>query len=498
MSYKNLLALPVLALSVLGMGSLCSCNSESTDYYLNPVNLAVTSFSLKKDTKNPGLDSVYFSIDLEHGVIFNADSLRKGTPIDKVIPEITFSSAVSEATIIMSGGTTREGEVDYKSNPTDSIDFTGNVELRVKAADGEIGMTYRIKVNVHQTETDSLFWDEVSYRGLTSKYPNPVNMKTVEVAGNVVSLIEENNGSYSIARYESMAPMKMNLETTTFPFIPDIRTFNATAGSLWMLDSNGSLWQGETDFSNWNNTGETWCSMIGVYNSSVIGLKKEGNATVFAQYPLVDLNEIEIPLDFPVSGYSNFVTLSNKWTLSPVAFFTGGVKADGTLSSGTWAFDGKEWILLNDGGLPAIEGASIIPYYNYRPSASGDSMIEYNVWLLIGGRTDSGGFNRNVYVSYNNGVDWTLGTSSMQLPEEIPATIYSDNLVIDITKEADLSDGWKYLKKRPKRISYSVDGDIITWECPYIYLFGGYSPEGRLYTTIWRGVLGRLTFTPII
>ena len=51
---------------------------------------------------------------------------------------------------------------------------------------------------------------------------------------------------------------------------------------------------------------------------------------------------------------------------------------------------------------------------------------------------------------------------------------------------------------RQQRIPWQVEGGIITWECPYIYLIGGYGPDGKLYDTIWRGVLNRLTFTPII
>ena len=94
---------------LIGTGAFSSCNKDSdSEVFQSPANLAVTAFNLKADTKNPGLDSAYFSIDLEHGVIFNADSLRKGTKIDKVVADITFSGTVSEAVIEMKGGTTRE------------------------------------------------------------------------------------------------------------------------------------------------------------------------------------------------------------------------------------------------------------------------------------------------------------------------------------------------------------------------------------------------------
>ena len=165
---------------LIGTGAFSSCNKDSdSEVFQSPANLAVTAFNLKADTKNPGLDSAYFSIDLEHGVIFNADSLRKGTKIDKVVADITFSGTVSEAVIEMKGGTTREGEIDYKSNPTDSIDFTGEVTLRVKADNNSIGTSYRIKVNVHEMAMDSLYWDSTARTTLPSRFGNPRKQKTV-------------------------------------------------------------------------------------------------------------------------------------------------------------------------------------------------------------------------------------------------------------------------------------------------------------------------------
>ena len=125
-------------------------------------------------------------------------------------------------------------------------------------------------------------------------------------------------------------------------------------------------------------------------------------------------------------------------------------------------------------------------------------MIEYSVWMLLGGRNEDGSFNRTVYISYNNGVNWTTGTSSLQLPKEIPAMVNIDNIVSEHTMSANVSDIWKKTSYAPQRIKVETDGDIIRWECPYIYLFGGYAPDGNLYDTVWQGVLTRLTFTPII
>lgn len=497
--HYSILSTSGIAAILIGAGIFSSCNKDSdTEIYQAPVNLAVTAFSLKADSDNPGLDSAYFAIDLDHGVIFNADSLRKGTRVDKIVANITFSSTVSEAVIEMTGGTTREGEIDYKANPTDSIDFTGDVVLRVKADNNSIGTSYRIKVNVHNTDTDSLYWDQTARTALPSRLGDPRRQKTVRADKLIISLIEEKDGTYTYASSDNPEEYVWSKRETTFPFVPDISTLTSTGDRLWILADDGSLHMADNEMSSWTDTGQIWSYMIGDYVGSVIGLRNSEGATVFAQYPAGDMAVREIPADFPVDGTSNFVTIANKWTSSPVAFFTGGIMADGTYSDITWAFDGSEWVKLGKGGLPALEGASVIPYYNYRPSSDGKSMIEYDVWMLLGGRRSDGSFNRTVYISYNNGVNWATGASSLQLPDDIPAMIEVDNIVSNHRMSANLSDAWKKTARSPRRITVETEGDRVIWECPYIYLFGGYAPDGTLYDTVWQGVLTRLTFTPII
>lgn len=477
---------------------LTSCNSDDDSLeYNDPVNVAVTAFSLRYNSSNLGLDSAYFSIDLDHGVIFNADSLRKGTDISKVVANITFSTNVSSAVISMSGGSVRTGEIDYKENPSDSIDFTGNVTLTVKADNDRMSKTYRIKVNVHKENPDSLVWTDLAKAKLPSRLPDPVAQRTVKLGNRAVCLVQENDGTYTISASSDLYNNIWQSRRVSFPFTPKVETFTASDSELYMLSDDGTLYH-SNDLATWTSTGQRWSSLIGAYVSTVVGLTTDGDKTVFAQYPAGDLNAAEAPADFPRSGTSNFVTLQNKWTSSPVAFFTGGTKTDGSLSDTTWAFDGAEWIRLSQGGIPALDGSSIIPYYAYRKNSAGDGFNEFTVWMLLGGRKTDGSFNRTVYISYDNGVNWSKGNELLQLPEMIPTMTRCDNVVMGTAKSSDLADAWKVVKRSPRRIKYEVDGETITWECPYIYLFGGYDTDNRLYNTIWQGVLTKLTFAPVI
>lgn len=476
-----------------------ACNKDSgMETYETQPTLAVTAFSLKIDPLNVGVDSVYFAIDLNHGVIYNADSLRPGTAVNKLIPVITYSSDVESATINMTGGSTRTGEVNYKENPTDSIDFTGAVTLTL--AKGDHKKSYRIKVNVHKEYADSLRWDEAARTALPSRLPNPVAQKTVTLPDTTtVSFIKESDGSLTMATSRDLPKGIWSKTEVSLPFTPELGSLAACGNTLYMLDTDGMLYQGSVN-GGWQSTGQVWDCMIGSYQETVVGLATADGVTSFTQYPELNINKCKVPEDFPRSGFSNFVTLKNKWTLSPVAFFTGGRKADGTLSPATWAFDGKEWIRLNDKDVPALEGASLIPYYYYRATASGAASNEFNVWMLVGGRTGDNGFNRTVYITYDNGVNWRPGSSLLQLPAVIPNMAFADNAVAGAPMSASITDNWKvaFRNNGPQRISYDVNGETITWTCPYIFLIGGYDANGALYNTVWRGVLSRLTFVPII
>lgn len=480
--------------------ALASCNTKSeTESVYEPGSLAVTAFSIQYDNKNVGVDSAYFAIDLNNGVIYNPDSLAPGTKIDKLIPVIKYNSSVESATITMTGGQTRTGSVDYATNPTDSIDFTGNVMLTL--ARGSYQRTYDIKVNVHRQKADSLRWDEAALTTLPSRLGAPLEQKTVALEnGKTLSLIREKDNSYTLATSNDLFRNVWVKTVTTFPFTPRIESLTASGSDIYILDDNGTLYKGDLT-GNWTSTGETWSQIIGSYVGSIVGIADTGSGTYFTQYPLGDLNVVSIPEDFPTSGYSNFVTLQNKWTLSPVAFFVGGREADGSLSPATWAFDGAEWIRLSDAGFPAMELASLVPYYYYRRTASGSSLEEFKVWMVMGGRQADGSANRTVYISYDNGVNWQKGSSLLQLPDVMPQFWGCDNIVSDTPMSAPLSDNWTRMFKAPagpQRISSSYQDGNIRWDCPYIYLFGGAGPDSPCYDTIWRGVLNRLTFTPII
>lgn len=497
------LLLPCLALALFA-GTACNSKEEETDNqtgYSEPTNVAVTAFSLKANSKIlTALDSVYFSIDLDKAVIFNADSLPKGTKVTDLIPVIKYSSYVSAATINMEGGQKRTGEVNYKEHPNDSIDFTGRVTLTLTTSAGT-SRTYDLKVNVHNTEPDSLCWGETAMSKLPAASASPVEQRTVEYKDKVNTLIKEQDGTYTLAVTEDPGVSQWSRTSLQLPFSPRVRTLTATKDRLWMLAADGDLYT-SADGLDWQPSGENWYNILGEYNDVLLGVKKEADNT----YAIVSKDDVypatPLPSGFPIEDYSNIYSYKSKWMQSPISVLCGGVTADGQISSRVWAFDGTSWAVLSSDRIPALRGALLVPYYTFRRNSYSWSFNEYSTILLLGGLDAQGNLNKQTYLTYDNGVNWTAASSLLCLPEYIPPFWLADHTIQRQPMQAPLLPTWKQTAPRHIPAWYgveaSVDNNTVSWECPYIYLYGGCDAQASLHNTIWRGVINRLTFKPII
>lgn len=491
------------AFGVAMLAGACNSESENSDSqtgYIEPSNTAVTGFKIKADTKIlSGLDTVFFSIDLQRGLIFNADSLPKGTRVTDLIPVITYSSNISSATIKMEGGQKRSGEINYKTNPNDSIDFTGKVTLTLATSAGN-NRTYTLKVNVHNMEPDSLCWGETATSALPARLSAPVAQRSVKYKDKVYCMVQESDGSFTVSTNSDPATSKWTTSKATLPFVPKVRTMTATEESLWILAADGLLYRSQDGYD-WESTGTKWYNIIGNYSNTLLGLKTADNGYVITSFGQT-MPDTPAPAGFPIEDYTNMYAYKSKWMTSPICVLSGGVTADGQISSAVWAFDGSEWAKLSDGKIPASRGATIVPYYSYLRKGSTWIFNEYQTIFLIGGLKEDGTFNKQTYISYDNGVNWSVAPKLLQMPPYIPSMWQLDNTVEYKPMESSmLPSGWKEMPetKLPGwyKIDAEIDGTKVKWECPYIFLYGGCNEQGQLYNTIWRGLINRLSFTPI-
>ena len=247
-------------------------------------SVSVTNFSLKsKSGSKVKLDSVFFSIDLNKGVIFNADSLPVGTDVTKLVPVISYASSASAVTLTQTGGK-YTGEIDYKTNPSDSVDFSGKVVLKITAEDKTTTRSYDIKVNVHLMEPDSLMWDHLAVIPMPSRLGEPTQQKTVGYKDTSYSLIQETDGSYTMSVATDLLAGEWERLIPAFDFEPAVRTFNATADRLFLLDTAGTL-HTSADGLTWDNTGCVWVNIIGAYDDAMLGIRNEGGCLMHTCWP---------------------------------------------------------------------------------------------------------------------------------------------------------------------------------------------------------------------
>lgn len=454
----------------------------------------VSAFSLQANTKIlSGLDSVTFAIDQDKGEIYNADSLPYGTRVTALLVNVTCASTVSSAQFIVKNGDVQQDTtITYKSSSTtDSIDFTGDVTLRITAYNSAYTRDYSVKVNVHQQQPDTIVWNQSNRRDLPNVSSTLKASKTVMRDDEFLCLVND-NGNYVLSAAADPLAGSWSKTVLALPFVPNVSSFTATPDELYILDETGELYSSSDMGTSWIPCGVAWTTIIGAYNDRVLGVKHDGTTWVHDEYPQREgFVSTIIDDDFPVSGMSQLVMASNEWTANQQAMCVGGTLANGDLTNAVWGYDGEQWGLLsnNDDVLPAIGEASLFSYYTFTQASVSATPVKRVTWMVIGGKLATGDLNTTTYVSRNQGINWGKGEDGVQLPTIIPAFSGAQVFVFDRTLNASSQ---RLMSYDPGQVT-----PVNEWESSFLYLFGGYAANGGALNNVWEGVLRRLTYKPV-
>ena len=496
-----------------------SCNDaedEDVPLYSSYSNTMVKSFYLSDDTASivDNLSKRFFTIDLVSGNIYNADSLPYGTDISRLVANMEFSSP-SKVEIYIKGkddsGNEKTTTINYLESPSDSIDFSGgrgSVTMTVVAADGTTQRDYVIDVRVHQVKADSLIWENLSGSGLPVS--DAVAQKTLMKDGSVYCFTENKSGEYSLSK--TATPGQGNWQKGVISGISDldINSIVVSPEGFFALSgtSDSKALVSSSDGVSWSSVAgaSAFYSLIGMYESTLLGIVKDGSAYKYASYP--QQGELtDVPADFPVSGFSNTVSYKSNWGTSQIVFVGGRLSDGHSFSNSVWGFDGENWASLNNvnggaGGAPITprEGAMFFTYYTYKYNSSLDYYTELLTYFIIGGSDGTKVLN-DIYTTTDLGGFWTKAEdgSSLSLPEDIKGRAFASVVVCE-----------ESLNIRSSQMPWNVvEGPVVptgmrrytraltTEPVPFIYMFGGVNENGDLYDEVWRGVITRLTFEPI-
>lgn len=513
MTKKAILGVAV-AFAALSFGG---CNSDFEAGENISSSVAVYSFSLSdNDNVLENLDSVFFSIDLNNNLIFNADSLPYGTRIDKLVPVVMTIDNVSALNFYVSRAGKADTVYNYLTNPTDTIDFSnGPVKMQIKSPDGSIEQSYMVSINVHKQKSDSLAWARSQRRNLPSSFNIPNEQHTAATAKAIYCLTRYGS-QYCMAKAENPGDNNWTYDTPTFGFTPDMETMNATDDALFILSSDRRLHISSDGGKTWSDTGLAWDNIYGSYGDMLIGSVKTASGWKRVTYP--QTTEQDIPEDFPVSGTSQTLRLTFPMGGNDQIIFVGGRLANGTLTNATWGFDGTSWLRLSASPLlPRLEGMTLVPYFTFKTSAAWVA-TRYATLVAFGGRKEDGKNNSTVYTSTDYGMTWQKAGDNMQLPSYIPAMYASQGFVYTsvmhpnparsngtwtsfplkgIPGSAILDYPAEWTELGFTTINTLATKPITSWECPFIYIFGGQAENGQTFNTVWRGAINRMTFKPL-
>ena len=431
-----------------------SCNSTEDDVisYTVSESVRVSGFSLAaNDSVLAHLDTIFFTIDLNKGQIYNADSLPVGTDVSALIANISFDN-VAQAKIYMDKGDPAKNDtIDYIANPTDSIDFTSKVSLEVTAQKA------------------------VYYKGKVQSF----------IVSNSTCTLYTAEDPYA----DDWTPQPLSLS-----FAPDLKSLQATDEALYMLSQTGELYWSENGIE-WTSTGQTFYSLVGTWKSRLLGVVSENGVYKHDCYPRpAGFVPYPTAANFPITGSSPMVTFVSEYDLdSPQSIMVGGRMADDNLTGATWGYDGEAWAQLQ-GSIKPCEGAILFPYFTFTTSEYWIT-TQHTSWIVIGGR-EAAGVADSVYVSVNNGNTWSKAPQSLAMPTYINPRAFASVMVVDADfTPRSAASLWKFMPiRRIPAMSVTRTSD---YQIPYIYIFGGENNSGKIYNEIWRGAIGRLRYPPI-
>ena len=506
--------LALLSLSAVAAGAFfAGCNSSYDNSIQEDMaaDVIVSSFSLTKDDSVlANLDTVFFSIDLQRGRIFNADSLPYGTRIDKLVPVITFHQGASAVNLTVKKADGTDTVYNYVTNSTDSIDFSnGPVKMAVTSLFNSFTYNYSIEVNVHKLPSDTLVWTKAEYSSLPGNAAVTAQ-KTVMTDGNVLCVTTD--GSKFMLNKTTDPNKSWTSSVVSMPSGADVRSFNADGDTYYIL-AGGALYRSTNAGGSWSSTGVRMNHIYGIYQGRVIGTGNAAGAWQIVEYPQAQAQAM--PEGMPVSGTSQPVLFTFPMGDSPQMVVVGGRTADGSLTNGTWAFDGSNWAKISTTPVPkALTGMTLVPYYSFYEKKA-FVYTRYSVLLAMGGN-DGQTNNSTIYISDDCGMTWYEASKTLQLPDFMVALHDADAVVVDQTfTDADLklkAIGRSHTAQwMPIELAYRLPGSAYTsfmpasratepissWECPYIYSFGGIKPDNKLQSTVWRATINRLMFKPI-
>lgn len=488
--------LPLLAVFFAATSIMTSCLDNDVEQITYTSETSITGFSLgtlhidRVGKDKNGEDSAYvdtldcsnypFTIDQINRIITNKDSLPVGTYIDKVITNITYDAGVLAYK-------PKGSDNDTIWTSTDSIDFTEPVEFKVYAYSGVEGKPYKVTINVHQQEPDTISWKKFDNNPFSAG--NLSEQKAV-YANEKVYVFGKKNDETTCIEYTKVINVPVPGEKepkdnptpwTSVPKVPtNIDTYSATAwaGNIYFLAGTNSKQLYKLDVTTDNIVGlntDTFEKLIGGNDvkNELYAVKENKsckfNGTTWEETGANPFSNLQG--NYPI--FTNTIQASyNSKITTTIALCNSSKAANDTVLVFSYMSNEAnkgEWVSRAQNlPLPNLENVTMI-YYDGKLYAFGGGYKEIKPFSQF-------------YCSTDNGLCWRPVTECMAFPAEVPDPEKPNKEYINFPNLYDTHHGNYSCAVTPKLENGTSRGNFIwiVWE------------DG----SISRGRINRLGFTP--
>jgi hypothetical protein len=399
---RNYLYIPLLVLLLVGCQEKPEALNTSSETKVN-------TFSFYKDTANLGLTEAIYTIEhlSDTGRIYSKDSLRFGTRLDSVVPNITYKAIPAAVKYILP-------DTVVVSTGLDTLDFSkAPIYLYVQSSDLTQERWYRIDIAVHTVDPELYVWKQLS----APFPPQHCDMKAFYIDGEIELFV--NNG-FSTQLYSSKAGIVWESQGApiglpTFCSVRDILQCNDT-----LYYTEGNKIYKSTDPSNWDVMnvsigGFSVVNMLVAYHdmpwcilqdsaTSGLCLGRLHNGTIEPMTNVSGLSEGFLPKDFPVSDFAalSFASSSER----PRAMIVGGRTQEGIPVNTRWNIEYER-----TAGYRMLDFSIEQPSF---ASLTGMSIIQYDQHLMMFGGIDNDmDYRSDILYSDDEGMHW-YAPDSMQ------------------------------------------------------------------------------------
>jgi len=424
--------LPILVLLVI-----VSCKEEESTSTQSAV-AQITAFAFTANDNYPGLGEAVFVVEerTDTGLIRmrENDSIRIGTPLDSIIPNITYYTTPSSVTFYIADNAvalTGYDTLDLSKKP---------IKIRVVAQNTSYEKWYKLEFDVHTVDGDLFHWDTVTF-----SIPGAYSHGTQRALMRKDRFYYYQNDGYGVKLFTSDNEGK-NWTCQPLKGLPnncDVRR---------IIEGDINFFYGKDQDFYYSSDGIQWSCLqtplhiIALYTCMKVqnvqdpsdsvrlwmaARDEQGKAHFYTVgkdvtpriAECVGLPDGELPKNFPVEEFTTIPFQSS--SLHEHALIAGGYDRNHNMTNARWSLEYN--YVYNSYHLSnlASDNTTLDPFAGSCASYYGQYMY------LIGGIREDGSFLANTYGSNDEGVHWTEVTDTLnsKRPKDLKGRYHANTFV---------------------------------------------------------------------